>query len=89
MVMTMAGRLVGWWRRWVAGTEKAHQHEWARKSAWGRWRVEPMGESRVTHFVIYECVRCGSTEERPTAAGLDWMRDHGQRRDGLTFFPRG
>lgn len=86
MVMTMAGRLADRWRRWVAGT---HRHDWMRKSAWGRWRVDFAGETRVTYFVIYECPRCGATEERPTAAGLDWMREHGERRDGLTFFPRG
>lgn len=46
-----------------------------RKSAWGRWRGDFAGETRVTYFVIYECWRCGATEERPTAAGLDWMRE--------------
>lgn len=62
-----------------------HRHAWHVMAAWARQDRD--GHARNTYFMIYRCARCDSTDEKPTALGVEWALTHGNRRDGLTYIP--
>lgn len=80
---------VSWWaraRRWLELRRiLQHRHAWYLQAVWGK--RPPGAQGRASYFMVYRCSGCGSSLEQATPLGIEWVKIHGQRRDGLSYIP--